>query len=485
MLKRVAIGIVLVAVLVLSYLYGQAAKSHDPPADHRPGVVRTPGNTTTIAFGSCNRQDEPQGYWETIGQHRADAWLWLGDNIYADTEDMEEMAADYAGQRATPAYATFIAATPQVYGTWDDHDYGENDGGKEWPHKEAAETLLLDFLAVPDGAEVRQRPGVYQAYMVGDIKVILLDTRSFRDALADPVRAGDRYGPNPDGDILGEAQWRWLADELRDSPARAHLIASSIQVLPTDHGYEKWANFPTARTRLLRLLEDTRPALPLLLSGDRHLAEISRDSVGNYPIYELTSSGLTHTYEDADEANDKRLGELITERNYGLLHYTETEEGLQLRAEVRGISDGGVLATLLLPAGSTNNAGRPALGEANTAMSRTLKPCPSSPNCVSTQSTQPKKKRDPIPFTGSAEETKEKLKRVVGDMSRTQLVEEDGNYLHYTFKTWPIPYIDDVEFIVDPNERVIHYRSASRVGHSDLGVNSRRMAKVVAAMAAD
>ena len=60
-------------------------------------------------------------------------------------------------------------------------------------------------------------------------------------------------------------------------------------------------------------------------------------------------------------------------------------------------------------------------------------------------------------------------------------MEEDGNYLHYTFKTWPIPYIDDVEFLIDAAQNVIHYRSASRVGYGDLGVNSRRMKKVVAA----
>ena len=118
-------------------------------------------------------------------------------------------------------------------------------------------------------------------------------------------------------------------------------------------------------------------------------------------------------------------------------------------------------------------------------MPRTLKPCPDSPNCVSTQTDQPKKKRDPIPFEGTAAEATARLKKLLSDTPRTTLVEEDGHYLHYTFKTWPIPYADDVEFIVDPEARVIHYRSASRVGHSDLGVNGRRMAKVVAAFAAE
>ena len=66
-------------------------------------------------------------------------------------------------------------------------------------------------------------------------------------------------------------------------------------------------------------------------------------------------------------------------------------------------------------------------------------------------------------------------------MKRTQLKSESDNYLHYTFKTWPIPFIDDVEFLFDEEAKLIHYRSASRVGHSDLGANSKRMAKVVMA----
>jgi uncharacterized protein (DUF1499 family) len=115
----------------------------------------------------------------------------------------------------------------------------------------------------------------------------------------------------------------------------------------------------------------------------------------------------------------------------------------------------------------------------NTQSMKTLKPCPDTPNCVSSQATQPKKKRDAITFEGTAEQAKKRLMMVVGDMARTTLVKDDGNYLHYTFKTWPIPYTDDVEFIIDPDRKVIDYRSASRVGKSDLGVNSRRMAKVV------
>ncbi|NJB87170.1 uncharacterized protein (DUF1499 family) [Lewinella marina] len=481
MLKKALTVVGLLATVFLVYLISQAVASWsaDPSVGHHAAPPAP--SVLTIAFGSCNREDRPQAYWETIAAHHPDAWLWLGDNVYADTGNREAMAADYATQRNAPAYAAFVENTPLIYGTWDDHDYGSNDAGREWSGKDMAEELLLDFLDVPADAEVRQRPGVYQSYRIGKVKVILLDTRYFRDALYPPVRSGDRYGQNPTGDVLGEAQWAWLREELTNSDAAAHVIASSIQVLPTDHGFEKWDLFPAARARLLSLLEEVRPALPLLLSGDRHLAEIMVDTVNGFPIHEITSSGLTHVYAAANEANNKRISPLIAVRNFGLLHFVDTPGGLQLLAEIRAIEDNAVLATLTLPAGNTNKAELMPLVYPKEPMARQLPPCPETPNCVSTQTLQPRKQREPIPFTGSVDAAREKLKRVIDNMPRTTLIEEDGNYLHYTFQTWPIPYLDDVEFLISPEEGVIHYRSASRVGHSDLGVNSRRMKKVVKA----
>lgn len=111
-------------------------------------------------------------------------------------------------------------------------------------------------------------------------------------------------------------------------------------------------------------------------------------------------------------------------------------------------------------------------------METKLKPCPDSPNCVSTQSTQAAKKRAPLSYSGAPAAALNRLQDLVAAMPRTHLVKAEGNYLHFTFKTWPIPFIDDVEFLLDPVGEVIHYRSASRVGYSDMGVNSKRMAKI-------
>jgi len=342
--------------------------------------------------------------------------------------------------------------------------------------------LPLKNTSFPADAAVRSREGSYQSYLIGEgeraVKVILLDSRYFRDAVVEPTKEA--------GDILGEAQWAWLEVELQKNEAAAHVIASSIQVLPEEHGYEKWANFPNARKRILALLNTTRPNLPLLISGDRHIAEISQVNVGDYPVYEMTSSGLTHSYEAADEENAYRISPLIGVKNYGLLHYVWKPTGPELLAEVRGIDDDKLLASLSLNQALTA-ADKEALSKtiyANSSMPTELKPCPQSPNCVSTQTDQEAKKRDPIAYTGSMADAKARLMTAIDGMPRTRLKTEADNYLHYTFKTRIIPFIDDVEFLFDEEAKLIHYRSASRVGHSDMGANARRMKKVVAAFEA-
>ena len=278
---------------------------------------------TRIAFGSCNREDLAQPLWPRILAAAPQLWIWTGDNVYGDTDDMAVLAAKYARQRANPDYATFAARVPLV-GVWDDHDYGVNDGGREYARRAASQQLALDFLGEPPAGPRRARPGMYAAYSYGPpgrrVKVILLDTRYFRDPL--PPR-----GATSDGDVLGDAQWRWLARELRTGGAQLHLVVSSIQVLPVDHPYEKWANFPRARRRLLETIGASGAPGVVLVSGDRHVAELSRldDAPTGYPLYELTSSGLTHTWRGdgsgapPQEPNRFRVGPLVAALNYGTL----------------------------------------------------------------------------------------------------------------------------------------------------------------------
>ncbi|MEY3320497.1 MAG: hypothetical protein RLZZ417_80 [Bacteroidota bacterium] len=279
---------------------------------------------TTIAFGSCNRQDLPQDIWNQIALNKPDLWIWTGDNIYGDSEDMSILKGKYLKQKKGSAYQNFRKKT-LITGIWDDHDYGVNDGGKEYAFKKDSKLLMLDFLDVPRDEAVWKHEGGYQSYTFGPkgkkIKLILLDSRYFRDPLQSSKTEGKRYEINEDGDILGEEQWKWLKNELTQSEADFHIIANGIQIIPEEQGFEKWANFPKARTRLFNLLAETKPKNPVLLSGDRHIAEYSRFKTNTLDVPEITSSGLTHTWGEAkDEPNKYRVGNLIVSLNFGLLH---------------------------------------------------------------------------------------------------------------------------------------------------------------------
>ncbi len=112
-----------------------------------------------------------------------------------------------------------------------------------------------------------------------------------------------------------------------------------------------------------------------------------------------------------------------------------------------------------------------------------LKPCPESPNCVSTQTQQKSKQMAPIPFELDPKEVKKVIKGVVENLPNTHLEKESFNYLHYTFKSKIFRFTDDVEFLIDAEQKLIHFRSASRTGYSDMGVNKKRMAEITKAIA--
>jgi len=107
-----------------------------------------------------------------------------------------------------------------------------------------------------------------------------------------------------------------------------------------------------------------------------------------------------------------------------------------------------------------------------------LASCPKSPNCVSTQAPGPKHKISPLHFKESLDEAKAKLIRVIASYPRTKIILNEGNYLHVNFHSLFFRFVDDVEFLIDEKTKTIDFRSASRVGYSDLGANRRRMEEI-------
>ena len=109
---------------------------------------------------------------------------------------------------------------------------------------------------------------------------------------------------------------------------------------------------------------------------------------------------------------------------------------------------------------------------------RSLRQCPDKPNCVSTQATDDRHTIAPLHYRKSRTDAKEALKALIATLSRTKLVEEDETYLHYEFTSLLLRFVDDVEFVFDEPTKTLHFRSASRIGYSDLGVNRKRMEQV-------
>jgi alkaline phosphatase D len=293
-----------------------------------------------IAFGSCNRQDEAQPLWDAIIEEKPDLFLWGGDNIYADTDDMSELEAQYHKQKKHPEYQRLIRTTP-VLGTWDDHDYGKNDAGKEWEYKMESQQLLLDFLGVKKDDPRRKRKGVYHSETFTEkgklIKVIVLDTRYFRSPLQKSKEKGKRYTPNGNGTILGKEQWEWLERELKNNTADYTVILSSIQVLSGEHGFETWGNFPAEIEKLENLLQDSEAENVIVLSGDRHISEFSQKKIEGLddPLVDFTSSGMTHAYSDFNgEPNQYRIGEVVSDLSFGLLKFDFATGNVKM--EMRG-----------------------------------------------------------------------------------------------------------------------------------------------------
>ena len=304
------------SALVLCALLAPAAAAQDPPL-------------TRIAFASCANQTKPQPIWEAVLDYRPELLIFAGDNVYGDVTSaaMAELEAAYARAATIEGYRKIREAAP-VLATWDDHDFGANDGGADFPHKEAAKRLFLDFWQVPPDDPRRARAGIYHAETFGPegmrVQVVLLDTRTFRSPLkaADqPVAPGQGpYTPEPDPakTMLGAAQWAWLRAQLMQ-PADLRLIVSSVQVLAEGHGFEGWDNLPAERARLLDLIAATGATAVLFLSGDRHVGALYRRAGGPYDLYEITSSGINMTYAGNRDAGPRRLGAVYGAENFGTI----------------------------------------------------------------------------------------------------------------------------------------------------------------------
>lgn len=337
-----------VAAALLLLLLASTAQADDPKV------------LTKIAFGSCVDQDKPVPIFDTMADAKPELLLMIGDNMYADLDRKVKVTPDvirekYKLMEKVPGFVKLKATCPML-GTWDDHDYGKNDAGAEWEHKDGAQEAFLDFFGVGKDDPRRKQKGIYHAEIYGTpgkrVQFIMLDTRYFRSPVKkapfDPKTKVAAYIPNtdPDATVLGAEQWKWLEEQLK-KPAEVRFLVSSIQVISDEHPWEKWANFPKEREKLYALLNSTKANAVIILSGDRHMAEISLDTKAiGYPLYDITSSGFNQASKGwrAPEANSKRLAGMPFGDNFGFITIDwsgdDPRVGVQIRDEDGDVTGG-------------------------------------------------------------------------------------------------------------------------------------------------
>jgi alkaline phosphatase D len=302
---------------------------------------------TVIAFGSCAHQNDPQPILTDVAALKPDAFIYLGDNIYSDTYEMDTLKKNYQILGAKPEFLALKAAT-KIYATWDDHDFGYNDSGRHYPYKKESKEIFLDFFGDQGDTSIRKHEGIYHTAWLEKagkkIQIIFPDIRTFRDKLLayNGNRKGQQgyeyeldYSPytTSDSTMLGEAQWKWLEEQLAMA-ADMKIIASSTQFSITHNGYEAWANFPHEQKRFVDLIKKTNANGVFFISGDVHYAELSKLTVdGGYPLYDVTSSGITSTWDFATP-NDNRIAGPVMENNYGLVTIDWSKEDAEITFQI-------------------------------------------------------------------------------------------------------------------------------------------------------
>lgn len=280
-----------------------------------------------IGIGSCLDQDFPQPIWQPIEEENLDYFIFLGDNVYGDSifENLYKMKRAYSKQEKL--LPDFLDQT-DIFAIWDDHDYGKNDGGSDYKYKKLAENLFLDFWNVPINDVRRSREGIYfsenKVFFNKKYKLIFLDTRYFRSQLKGKKGS---YQKNNDesSTILGKEQWTWLEKEL-NSNFDYLFIFSSIQIIPEDHGFEKWSNFPNDRTKLLKILEKYKDRT-ILFSGDRHRSGIYKRN----GIIEITSSSMNKPGSSFFETDKYLIGETYPQENYSVLKILNDDINIDIK----------------------------------------------------------------------------------------------------------------------------------------------------------
>ena len=282
-----------------------------------------------LGLGSCLHQDYPTPAWASLEKESIDSFFFLGDNIYGDVPSGKLDNIKLSYKKLNTQMPEWLKKTEKLV-IWDDHDYGLNDAGANYIYKVQSQQIYNDAWNIDQNDPRRSREGIYFSELKDiqgkKILFIGLDTRYFRSNL---IKVGNAYKPNKNTNttVLGAIQWKWLEKEISQDHDIL-ILGSSIQVLPTEHRFEKWSNFPHERNKLLELLSKLTSNV-LIISGDRHRSGFYKQD----NIYEFTSSSLNRGIFPSYETDSLLLGKTYTQNNYGIVEFYEDSLDLFIKDE--------------------------------------------------------------------------------------------------------------------------------------------------------
>ena len=260
--------------------------------------------------------------WPKAFSHGPDVSFLIGDNLYADTYSGIYLGKDYP---ATPQHLfnrymdhamsmklyRMKRLTP-TYVTWDDHDYGKNDGGKEYPYKKESKEILNIFFPREKSNNLSFGPGVSTSVELAGMNFLFLDGRSFRSEKKDPS-----------GTHFGKKQRSWLKRNVQKE--KVNWLISGDQFFGGYHPWESFeGNHPKTFNSFLNDLKKLKGKV-IFMSGDRHLIEvmkIPKEKLG-YETFEYTISGIhTKMYPGSLERDDNpfRVGGFDGIANYSIIY---------------------------------------------------------------------------------------------------------------------------------------------------------------------
>lgn len=291
------------------------------PLPHRTRTAPAGPADFRVAFGSCCRiqYDPDQRIWNVVRALEPDMFIWLGDNIYADSDQPAALADLYGRGRVVERLEPLLRSTPQL-ATWDDHDFGYNDSDGLSPYKQSALKVFRNFWANP-GYGSGGDPGVYCKQSFGGVDFFILDGRYHRDPTNRPDNASKT--------MLGAAQKAWLKRELKASsaPFKVLAVGGGWSSAENENGGDSWAVFMTERNEIFDFIRDEEITGVVCISGDSHMGELNCipwSERGGYDIYDFCSSPLAqmNAVRNLRQTPEVRIRDAWTRSvNVGLLRF--------------------------------------------------------------------------------------------------------------------------------------------------------------------